>query len=63
MFAMKLNSIKNSKDVKMADFPVLAVSSVKREIMNTRHTRCRLAPVDHHAYPYVAKMLNMYVHR
>ena len=56
MFAMKLNSIKNSKDVKMADFPILAVCSVKREIMHTSHTVCRLAPIDHHKYPYVRKM-------
>ena len=49
MFAMKLDSIKNSKDVKMADFPVFDVCSVKREIMHTRHTVCRLAPVDQHA--------------
>ena len=46
MFAMKLNSIKNSQDVKMADFSVLAVCSVKREIMHTSHTLCRLAHID-----------------
>ena len=63
MFAKKLNSIKNSKDFKMADFPVLAVCSVKREIMHTSYTLCRLAPIKHHACPYVTKMLNLSVNR
>ena len=55
MFAMKKKSIKNSKDVKMAYFDVLALCSVKHEIMHTSHTLCRLALIDHHAYPYLAK--------
>ena len=57
MFAMKLNSIKNSKYIKMADFPVLAVCSVKRKVMHTSHTLCRLAPIYHHAYPYLEKKI------
>ena len=58
---MKLNSIKNSKDVKMADFPVLTVHSVKREIMHTSHTFYRLARIQHHACPNEAKMSNLSV--
>ena len=61
MFAKKLNSIKNSKDVKMADFPAFAVCSVKREIMQTSHTLCRLARIQHHACPDAANMLNLSV--
>ena len=60
---MKLNSVKDSNDVKMADFPVLVVCSVKREIVHTSHTICRLAPIDNRKYPYVAKILNLSVHR
>ena len=63
MFAKKLNSIKNSKGVKMADFPVFAVCSVKREIMHTSHTLCRLALIQYHACPDAAKMLNLSVQR
>ena len=59
MFAMKLNSIKNSKDVKMADLLAFAVCSVKREIMHTSHTRCRLARIQHRACADVATILNL----
>ena len=62
MLAIELNSINNSKYVKMADFPVLAVCSVKREIMHTSHTLCRLAPIDHHAYT-IMWQTNLSVHR
>ena len=61
MFAKKLNSIKNLKDVKMADLPEFGVCSVKREIMHTSHTLCRLARIQQYACPDVAKMLNMSV--
>ena len=61
MFAQKLNSIENSKDVKMADYHAFAVCSVKREIMHTSHTFCRLARIQHHACPNEANMSNLSV--
>ena len=63
MFVKKFNENKHLKDVKMVDFPVFAMCSVNREIMHTSHTLCWLALKKHLAYPDVAKMLNLFVHR